>query len=51
MFADPVTDDQIGEDDGRTVAFDCTQMFSPEQIEWFRKGSALNIIRARQAGG
>jgi hypothetical protein len=25
-------------------------MFSPEQIEWFRAGSALNIIRARGVG-
>jgi aconitate hydratase len=33
--------------DGSTVDFECTHMFSPEQIEWFRAGSALNIIRAR----
>jgi aconitate hydratase len=70
-FADPVTYDQIGEDDrisvlglaslapdlpvqcritkpgGTTIDFECTQTFSPEQIEWFHAGSALNIIRDR----
>ena len=35
----------------RTVDFECTQTFSPEQIEWFRAGSALNIIRARSRRG
>jgi len=35
--------------DGRDLAFECTHTFSPEQIEWFRAGSALNIIRARGA--
>ncbi len=28
-----------------TIDFECTQTFSPEQIEWFHAGSALNIIR------
>ncbi len=32
---------------GTTIDFECTQTFSPEQIEWFHAGSALNIIRAR----
>ncbi len=32
----------------RVVDFECTQTFSPDQIEWFRAGSALNIIRARR---
>jgi aconitate hydratase len=41
----------IHKPDGSTVDFECTQMFSPEQIEWFRAGSALNIIRARGAAG
>ena len=36
--------------DGRTVVFESTHTLSPEQIEWFRAGSALNIIRARGAG-
>ena len=34
--------------DGSSVEFECTHTFSPEQIEWFRAGSALNIIRARK---
>jgi aconitate hydratase len=34
--------------DGATIDFECTHTFSPEQIEWFRAGSALNIIRAKQ---
>ena len=34
--------------DGATVDFTCTHTFSPEQIEWFRAGSALNVIRRRQ---
>ena len=39
---------RITKPDGSTVDFECTQTFSPEQIEWFHAGSALNIIRARQ---
>ena len=38
----------INKPDGSTVDFECTQTFSPEQIEWFKAGSALNIIRARR---
>ncbi len=34
--------------DGATVDFEATHTLSPGQIEWFRAGSALNIIRARQ---
>jgi aconitate hydratase len=30
------------------VSFECTHTLSDEQIEWFRAGSALNLIRARQ---
>jgi aconitate hydratase len=40
---------RITKPDGRTIDFECTQTFSPEQIEWFHAGSALNIIRGRQA--
>ena len=36
--------------DGTTIAFTATQTFSPEQIEWFRAGGALNIIRQKQLG-
>jgi aconitate hydratase len=31
--------------DGSPVSFDATHTMSDEQIEWFRAGSALNIIR------
>ena len=42
---------QIVRPDGTTVDFTGTQTFSPEQIEWFRAGSALNIIRRRAGLG
>jgi aconitate hydratase len=32
---------------GSTIDFECSHTFSPEQIEWFKAGSALNIIKAR----
>jgi aconitate hydratase len=38
----------IHKPDGSTIDFETTHTFSPEQIEWFRAGSALNIIRQRQ---
>jgi aconitate hydratase len=37
---------RIHKPDGAAIDFECTQTFSPEQIEWFKAGSALNIIRA-----
>jgi aconitate hydratase len=40
---------QIVKADGRVIDFQCTHTFSPEQIDWFHAGSALNIIRAKQA--
>ena len=39
---------RIDKPDGSAVGFECTHSFSDEQIEWFRAGSALNIIRRRQ---
>jgi aconitate hydratase len=33
--------------DGSTVEFHCNHTLSEEHIEWFKAGSALNIIRAR----
>jgi len=33
--------------DGTTVEFSCTHSLSPEHIEWFAAGSALNLIRQR----
>ncbi len=35
----------IHKPDGTTVDFTATHTLSPEQIEWFKAGSALNIIR------
>ena len=35
--------------DGTTVSFQANQTMSPEHIEWFKAGSALNIIRAKGA--
>jgi len=40
---------QIVKPDGTIVDFECDHTFSHEQIEWFKAGSALNIIRARSA--
>ena len=42
---------QIVQPDGTTDDFEATHTLSPEQIEWFRAGSALNIIRKRGAAG
>ncbi len=36
--------------DGSTVEFEANQTMSPEHIEWFQAGSALNIIRAKSLG-
>jgi aconitate hydratase len=36
---------RIHKPDSTTIDFETTQTFSPEQIAWFRAGSALNIIR------
>ena len=36
--------------DASTVDFTCTHTMSPEHIDWFRAGSALNLIRLRFAG-
>lgn len=35
--------------DGTTVEFEAKHTFSPEQVEWFKAGSALNIVRAKVA--
>ena len=42
---------QIVKPDGTTVDFSAHQTFSPEQIDWFRAGSALNIVKQRVAAG
>ncbi|MEY2449061.1 MAG: aconitate hydratase [Acidimicrobiaceae bacterium] len=41
---------RITKPDGTTIPFECVHTFSPEQIEWFHAGGALNIIRAKQTG-
>jgi aconitate hydratase len=35
--------------DGTTTEFRATHTFSDEQVEWFRAGSALNVVRAKVA--
>ncbi|MDQ3351294.1 MAG: aconitate hydratase, partial [Actinomycetota bacterium] len=42
---------QIVKPDGSTTDFEATHTFSPEQVEWFKAGSALNIVREKVAGG
>ncbi len=42
---------QIVDPDGATVDFECSHTFSDEQVEWFRSGSALNIVRRKVAAG
>jgi aconitate hydratase len=39
---------RITKPDGSTVGFSCTHTESTEQIEWFKAGGALNLIRERQ---
>ena len=40
---------QIVKPDGSTVDFEGVHTFSPEQIEWFKAGSALNVVRQKVA--
>lgn len=42
---------QIVKPDGSTLDFDGVHTFSDEQVEWFKAGSALNIVRAKVAAG
>ena len=42
---------QIVKPDGTTIDFEATHTFSPEQVEWFKAGSALNIVRQKVAAG
>ena len=42
---------QIVKPDGSIVDFECSHTFSDEQVDWFRAGSALNIVRAQGGGG
>jgi len=36
---------------GTSDEIETTQTMSPEHVEWFRAGSALNVLRAEEAGG
>ena len=40
---------QIVKPDGSTIDFEAVHTFSPEQVEWFKAGSALNIVRQKVA--
>jgi aconitate hydratase len=42
---------QIVRPDGETIDFEATHTFSDEQVDWFKAGSALNIVRQKVAGG
>jgi aconitate hydratase len=42
---------QIVKPSGETIDFEGMQTFSDEQIEWFKAGSALNIVRQKVAAG
>ncbi|MGE0878020.1 MAG: aconitate hydratase [Acidimicrobiia bacterium] len=41
---------QIRKPDGTVIDFEAVHTFSHEQIQWFKAGSALNIIRAKAKG-
>ena len=41
---------RITKPDGATIDFEANQTFSPDQIDWFKAGGALNIIRQKQLG-
>ncbi|MDQ3468295.1 MAG: aconitate hydratase [Actinomycetota bacterium] len=40
---------RIVKPDGSTIEFEASHTFSPEQVEWFKAGSALNIVRQKVA--
>jgi aconitate hydratase len=40
---------QVVKPDGATVDFTATHTFSADQVEWFKAGSALNIVRQKVA--
>ena len=40
---------QIVKPDGTIVDFEGVHTFSPEQVEWFKAGSALNVVRRKVA--
>ena len=42
---------RINHADGTSVDFTCNHTMSPEHIDWFRAGGALNLIRAKHEQG
>jgi len=42
---------RIERTDGSSEEFQASHTFSPEQVEWFVAGSALNIVRERVSSG
>ncbi|MFZ9629608.1 MAG: aconitase family protein, partial [Ilumatobacteraceae bacterium] len=42
---------QIVKPDGTTIDFEAKHTFSDEHVEWFRAGSALNVVRRKVADG
>ncbi|HRE02346.1 MAG TPA: aconitate hydratase, partial [Ilumatobacteraceae bacterium] len=40
---------QIVKPDGTLVDFEAKHTFSDEQVEWFKAGSALNVVRKKVA--
>ena len=38
---------EVTQDSGDSFSFETSHTFSNEQIEWFKSGSALNVIRAK----
>ncbi len=42
---------QIVKPDGTTIDFEGVHTFSDEQVEWFKAGSALNVVRRKVAEG
>ncbi|MEI6497440.1 MAG: aconitate hydratase [Actinomycetota bacterium] len=42
---------QIVKPDGTTIDFEGKHTFSDEQVEWFKAGSALNVVRRKVAEG
>lgn len=42
---------EIVKPDGTVVPFEGVHTFSDEQVEWFKAGSALNVVRRKVAAG
>jgi aconitate hydratase len=49
LAADTPVRCRLARPDGRHTDFDCAHTFNSDQLEWFRAGSALNVIRRRRS--